>query len=426
MGEISLFSDNLSFVEQNPEAHGFYQLEGPDRQRWVKPKAYCRCRFDPNILIWSPCLIVRAGARKAEWGPYLMPSLEGRRIGLQHVTQYGTYYFPFSADVLAQRTRDSVEVCLETICGPETVSGDPRDLALPIFEVRIIDLNREDFPERQEFLLQRKVFEPGPGGLAAEILTNHKFLPSDRILDVGAGSGWTTVLLAGFSGATVCGVDLYDYSHLGRPSFKTELLERLYRHRATLLPVASLASMSDLETLEKTVARCDFASMNAEQMPWRDGYFDFVFSLNVMEHVRRPEQVLAEIQRVLRPGGQALMQFSPLYYSDSGSHLPATVGFNRPWAQLLMSRDEIKSAVRAAGGVPFEIDNILNTLNGWRPAQFVDLFENSGLDVLNKATHRGFILPGADQSPEFKALKARYTEVDLTTIGMLWHLEKRQ
>jgi SAM-dependent methyltransferase len=292
-----------------------------------------------------------------------------------------------------------------------------------MFEVRIVDLNRDDFPERQEFLLQRKAFEPGPGGLAADILTSHKFVPTDRILDVGAGSGWTTVLFAGFTGANVCGVDLYDYSHLGRPSFKTELLERFSRHRAALLP-SSLASMSDRVTLEKTVARCDFASMNAEHMPWRDDYFDFVFSLNVMDHACRSERVLAEIRRVLRPGGRVLMQFSPLYYSDSASHLPATLGFNRSWAQLVMNRDEIKSAVLAAGGVPFEIDNILNSLNGLRPTQFSDLFENSGMTVLNKATWRGFVLPGADQSPEFLDLKARYTEVDLTTIGMLWHLEK--
>jgi SAM-dependent methyltransferase len=425
MNELPLFSDNSCFVEQDTDAAGFYELEGLDRRRWIKPKAVCRCRFDPTVLNTAPCLIVRSHTRKAEWGPYLMLSLEGRRIGLKQVSQYGTYYFPFSADILAQSERDSVEIQLETLCGPETVSGDSRELALAIFEVRIIDLSLSIFPERQEFLLQRKVFEPGPGGLAADILMRHKFCSTDRILDLGAGLGWTTVLLAKFSGASAWGIDLYDYSHVGRSSFKAELLERFDRHRVALLPVASLAAMADRTILEKTVARCDFATVNAGQMPWRDGYFDFVFSLNVMEHADQPERVLEEIHRVLRPGGQALMQFSPLYHSDSGSHLPPTVGFNRPWAQLLMSRAEIKEAIRAKGGVPFEVDNVLNTLNGWKPTQFTDLFENSGMTVLDKTIHRGFTLPGAEQSPEFHTLKARYTEEDLTTIGMLWHLEKR-
>ena len=233
------------------------------------------------------------------------------------------------------------------------------------------------------------------------------------------------MLLAGFSGASIWGIDLYDYSHVGCSSFKTELLERFDRHRPALMPIASLAAMADRTTLEKTVARCHFASMNAEEMPWRDDYFDFVFSLNVFEHVSRPERVLAEIYRVLRPGGRALLQFSPLYYCDSGSHLPSTLGFKRPWAQLLMSREEIKEALRTSGGVPFEVDAILDSLNGWRPSEFIDLFENSELDVLAHGIQRGFTLPDSEQSPEFHVLSSRHTRDDLTTIGMLWHLEKR-
>src|SRR5215471_1529240 len=424
MSARPLFSDDSCFVEQDPESAGFYEIEGLDRFRWVKPNAVCRCRFDPSLANTSPCLIVRAHTRKADWGPYLMLFVEGRRIGLKHVSQYGTYYFPFSRDLLAQSSRNSLEVRIEIHSEPATASGDCRDLALAIFEVRMIDLNRGDFAERDEFLLQRKLFEPGPGGLLADILTRHTFQPTDRILDLGAGWGWTTVMLAGFSGATVSGIDLYDYSHLGRFSFKAELLERFDRHRAALLDVPSLASMADRNALEKIVTHCDFATVNAGQMPWRDDYFDFVFSLNVMEHVEEPERVVGEIRRVLRPGGQALLQFSPLYYSDSGSHLPATLGFNRPWAQLLMNREEIKESIRANGGVPFEVDNILNGLNGWKASQFITLFENSGLNILNKMIDRGFTLPGAEESSEFQVLKDRYAREELTTIGMLWHLEK--
>ena len=233
------------------------------------------------------------------------------------------------------------------------------------------------------------------------------------------------MLLAGFSGASVWGIDLCDYPNAGCRSFRAELLQRFDRHRAALLPVASLAPMADRMTLEKTVTRCHFEPMNAEEMSWRDDYFDFVFSLNVFEHVGRPERVLAEIHRVLRPGGRALVQFSPLYYSDSGSHLPSTLRFERPWAHLLMSREEIKAAICASGGVPFEVDAILDSLNGWKPGQFIDLFENSGMHVLTHGIHRGFTLPNAEQSPEFALLRARYARDDLTTIGMLWHLEKR-
>ena len=424
MRELPLFADNSCFVEENPKIAGFYECEGSDGQRWIKPKAVCRCRLNPDLAYAEPHLKIRAHTRKAEWGPYLMPFVEGQRIGLKQVPQYGTYYFPFSPELLAQRTGDSVEVRLETLCGPETVSDNLRDLALAVFEVRIVDFSCEDFPERQEFLLQRKIFERGPGGLAADILSQHPFRPTDRILDLGAGTGWTTVLLAGFSGASAWGLDLYDYSFMGRPSFKTDLLERIDRHRSVLPPVAPLASMADRAVLEKTIGRCDFTTANAEQMPWRDNYFDFVFSLNVMEHVGQPERVLAEIRRVLRPGGRALIQFSPLYHSDVGSHLPAVLAYNRPWSQLLMTREEIREAIRPDGGRSHMVDEILDTLNGWKPGQFIQVFENSGLNVLAKSIYRGFVLPGSEQSPEYRVLRARYSEEDLTTILMLWHLEK--
>jgi SAM-dependent methyltransferase len=424
MSETPLFSDNCCYVEQDPESAGFYPIEGADRLRWMKPKATCRCRIDSSTAYEAPCLIIRAHTRKAEWGPYLMPFVEGKRISLRQVPQYGTYYFPFSADLLAQQRRNSIEVRIETLCGPETVREDPRELALALFEIRIIDLNRDDFPERQEFLLQRKMFEPGPGGQAADILAHHAFRPEDRILDLGAGGGWTTVLLAGLSGAHVWGIDLYDYSQPGRSSFKTGLLDRFDRHRPALLPVPALSAMADRAILAEAVARCDFSTVNAEDMPWRDSYFDFVFSLNVMEHAAQPDRVLSEVRRVLRPGGRALIQFSPLYHSDSGSHLPATLGFNRPWAQLLMDRREIKEAIRAAGGVPYEVENILNSLNGWKPGRFIDAFEKAGMEVLGRTVHRGFVLPGAEHSDEFRLLSGRYREADLTTIAMLWHLQK--
>ncbi len=40
-----------------------------------------------------------------------------------------------------------------------------------------------------------------------------------------------------------------------------------------------------------------------EELPFRDGVFDAVFSLNVLEHVKSPFQCATEIARVLKPGG---------------------------------------------------------------------------------------------------------------------------
>ena len=158
-------------------------------------------------------------------------------------------------------------------------------------------------------------------------------------------------------------------------------------------------------------------------MIFADDTFDFVFSLNVMEHISHPDRALREIHRVLKPGHHAILQFSPLYYADVGSHL-FIAGYNRPWSHLLMTRDEIKEACRREGGNANEVDAILDSLNGWRPQQYRNAVENSGLRVLFSDIRTGFTTPGAAESGEFERLKEEYSEEVLTTNLMIWFLEK--
>jgi SAM-dependent methyltransferase len=61
-------------------------------------------------------------------------------------------------------------------------------------------------------------------------------------------------------------------------------------------------------------------------LPFRDNSFDVVFSIYVLEHVERPKEFVAEIQRVLRPGGVCLMLTPNLlhYVSLIASLTPTT------------------------------------------------------------------------------------------------------
>ena len=56
--------------------------------------------------------------------------------------------------------------------------------------------------------------------------------------------------------------------------------------------------------------------------PWplEDGAFDTVVCLQVLEHVRDPELVLGEIERVLRPGGRAVVAVPFVYTEHGGPH----------------------------------------------------------------------------------------------------------
>jgi len=100
--------------------------------------------------------------------------------------------------------------------------------------------------------------------------------PGMRLLDVGCGPGSITVgLAAAVAPGQVVGVDL-----------DAGVLER----------GRALAR-------ERGVATARFERASAERLPFADGAFDAVFAHTLLEHVSEPARALAEMRRVLRPGG---------------------------------------------------------------------------------------------------------------------------
>ncbi len=51
-----------------------------------------------------------------------------------------------------------------------------------------------------------------------------------------------------------------------------------------------------------------FVAASATSMPFKDAEFDAIWSVNVLEHVPKPEQALSEMRRVLRNGGLLYLQ----------------------------------------------------------------------------------------------------------------------
>lgn len=54
-----------------------------------------------------------------------------------------------------------------------------------------------------------------------------------------------------------------------------------------------------------------------EQMPFAAGEFDFVICTQVLEYVGDPSQIIAEIYRVLKPGGQLFLSAPSVFPRDS-------------------------------------------------------------------------------------------------------------
>jgi ubiquinone/menaquinone biosynthesis C-methylase UbiE len=122
-----------------------------------------------------------------------------------------------------------------------------------------------------------------------------------RVLEVGVGQG-TDFLQFARAGAVMTGVDL------------TEAGIALTRKR--------LAA----EGLEADLRRAD-----AEALPFEDGRFDLVYSWGVLHHTPRTERAIAEVKRVIAPGGEArIMLYSRRSWTALGYWLRYALAKGQP------------------------------------------------------------------------------------------------
>ncbi len=61
------------------------------------------------------------------------------------------------------------------------------------------------------------------------------------------------------------------------------------------------------EARKRAPENAEFVEADAEELPFPPGAFDVVCTARTLHHVPRPELVLAEMTRVLRPGGTMLV-----------------------------------------------------------------------------------------------------------------------
>jgi SAM-dependent methyltransferase len=90
------------------------------------------------------------------------------------------------------------------------------------------------------------------------------------------------------------------------------------------------------------VSNCHFRLCGDTDIPMDDASVDVVVSYDVLEHVQDPRLSMAEIHRVLVPGGVAFLAF-PLYHGAQSHHLDYITRL--PGLHWLFSPDTLVSAV---------------------------------------------------------------------------------
>jgi ubiquinone/menaquinone biosynthesis C-methylase UbiE len=102
-----------------------------------------------------------------------------------------------------------------------------------------------------------------------------KYLPkrAERILDLGCGTGIFFEELTGWGGLVV-GID---------------------------------SSVKMLGIARKRAGGASLVCADADHLPFKDGSFDVVVSITLLQNVPKPEETMKEIARVLKPGGVAIV-----------------------------------------------------------------------------------------------------------------------
>lgn len=148
-----------------------------------------------------------------------------------------------------------------------------------------------------------------------EFATPEEMFRDKVVLDVGCGAGGKSLYYVTLGAAKVVGIDIVPY----------------YKEQSD-----ELAKKLGINGFE---FRCE----DAANLTFPDNTFDTVIMNDAMEHVAKPEEVLAELRRVLKPGGRIYCNFPP-YGHPYGAHLQDAIGIL--WVQYFYSEKTMVAAYR--------------------------------------------------------------------------------
>ncbi len=111
-----------------------------------------------------------------------------------------------------------------------------------------------------------------------------RLLPGERVLDLGCGEGRHAIATYLSADVQVVGLDI--------------ALDDLRNAREKLAPLEAQLTGADERR------HFSLAAANALALPFADSTFDKIICSEVLEHIADYRAVLAEVRRVLRPGGQ--------------------------------------------------------------------------------------------------------------------------
>ena len=161
-----------------------------------------------------------------------------------------------------------------------------------------------------------KEMEDEHGDVVRQVLARAAPSAGEQILDLGCGNGWATRLLARAApGAGAVGVDV------------------------------SPAMVARAEELHSFTIRARYEVAPFEALPFDDAKFDRVFSMEAIYYAADLPRALAEIARVLKPGGRVDLVLDFYKENSASGCWPEFMGVPVHWHSI----DEWRGLLEAAG-----------------------------------------------------------------------------
>ena len=224
-------------------------------------------------------------------------------------------------------------------------------------------------------------YERGENTIAfyRERYTTEEMFRGKTVLDVGCGAAGKTMYYASQGVEKIVGMDIVAH----------------YKDEAEAL--ARELGFAD---------KFEFVVGDAAQTGFPENTFDTIIMNDAMEHVDRPDLVLAEVRRVLKPGGRLYVNFPPINH-PFGAHLSDLIGM--PWVHLFFSEDTLIAAYKelfktvpdGADRIAFRISKneqgkeYFSYINHMTIKRFDSLRANAGMKQVyyREVPLRGFLTP---------------------------------